>query len=97
MAIDPNDIRLSEEQKRLIAKRADQNGKPWQAVLQEALEPADAGIDEDTEFLALCAKELREIEAEVGADALTIEEAHRILSKVPGSMVEDIQEDRGEW
>ena len=38
MATNPNDIYLSEEQKRQIAEWADQNGKPWQTALQTMLE-----------------------------------------------------------
>src|SRR5262249_39608904 len=58
--------------------------------------PMEMNFEEDTEFFALCMEELRELEAELGPGTLTIEEAHRILSKVPGSMVEDIDEDRGD-
>ena len=55
-----------------------------------------AGGDEDTECLTHCLQELREIEAELGPEALTLAEAHRILSRVPGSMVDDILDDRGD-
>ena len=123
MSIDPNEIRLSSEQQQLIAERATRSGKPWQAILQDALcdalmprsetasspangnaQPAQEqakaqpppGFDEDTEYLALCMEELCEIEAEFGSESLTGDDARRILSKVPGSMIEDIDEDRGD-
>ncbi len=38
MAVKPEDIQLSQEQKRLVAEQANRNGKPWQSVLQEALD-----------------------------------------------------------
>lgn len=120
MAIDLNEIELSLEQKQIIAERAAQNGKSWQAVLQEALtspseraaKPANGtpqpvekqtstqpppGFDEDTAFLTLCMEELHEIEAaQRGSKKPTIEDARRILAKVPGSMLDDINEDRGD-
>ena len=67
-----------------------------QSAEGQAIEKLSPDFDEDTEFLALCMEDLRKIEAEVGSEALTLEEANRILSKVPGSMLEDLNEDRGE-
>jgi hypothetical protein len=61
MATNPDDIRLSEEQKRLIAERADRNGQPWQTILQAALTPDSVKDDEglDTEFMDWCADHVR--------------------------------------
>ena len=98
MATNPDEIHLSLEHKRLIAERADQNGKPWQDVLQEALEPKsveDSYEFEDTEFLALCAEDLKELEERLGPPP-SLEEVRHILSKVPGNMSDDIIEDRGD-
>ena len=86
MATNPDDIRLSEEQKRLIAERADRNGQPWQTVLQEALAPESAKDDEglDTEFMDWCAEQVR------GKDVILLEEVYRILVQCSGSLVQDI-------
>ena len=54
------------------------------------------GFEEDTECLAYCMEELRAIEEKFGPEALTDEEAHRILSKVQGSIVDVLDDDRGE-
>lgn len=83
---------------RRSAKESEPNGSeaPPATYAKAAGHPADIDFEEDTEFLALCMEELRELEADLGPEALTIDEAHRILSKVPGSMVEDVQEDRGD-
>jgi hypothetical protein len=37
MAIDPREITLSDEQRRELARVADQSGKPWEEVFAEAL------------------------------------------------------------
>ena len=37
MSTSPNEIVLTPDQRQLIAKLADQTGRPWEAVLQEAL------------------------------------------------------------
>ena len=42
------------------------------------------GFEEDTEYLAYCMEELRKLEARFGPEALTDEEAHRILAKSQG-------------
>ncbi len=57
---------------------------------------AQPGFEEDTECLAYCMEELRAIEEKFGPEALTDEEAHRILSKVQGSIVDVLDDDRGE-
>ena len=44
----------------------------------------------DTEFMARCAEEV------CGKTPVSLERVHEILSKVHGSMAEDIIEDRGE-
>ena len=97
---DLNEIELSFEQKQLIAERAARNGKTWQTVLQEALAPKseEEEYDLDTEFLALLAEDQKELEKELGHGPITIEEARKILSKVPGSMADDIiaDADRGD-
>lgn len=94
MATDPNDIRLNEEDKELLAKVADTNGKPWHDVFLDAMTKyAQAGVKEeeydlDTEFLALCAEEIR------GEKPVSLERVHEILSKVPESLAEEIIADR---
>jgi hypothetical protein len=90
MATNPEDIRLSEEQKRLIAERADRNGQSWQTVLQEALALESAKDDEglDTEFMDWCAEQGR------GKDVISLEEARRILAKCSGSLAQNIIADR---
>ncbi|HXG22349.1 MAG TPA: hypothetical protein VNN62_25175 [Methylomirabilota bacterium] len=90
MATNPDDIRLSEEQKRLIAERADRSGQPWQAILQEALASESAKDDEglDTEFMDWCAEQVG------GKDVISLEEARRILAKCSGSFAQDIIADR---
>ena len=35
MAIDPDDIRLTDEQRALLAKQAQQTGRPWTELLDE--------------------------------------------------------------
>jgi hypothetical protein len=90
MATNPDDICLSEEQKRLIAERADRNEQPWQVVLQEALASESAKDDEglDTEFMDWCAEQV------CGKDVISLEEARRILAKCSGSLAQDISADR---
>ena len=98
MEINVNEIQLSLEQKQAIAERAAQNGQPWQAVLQEAITPkSDAAEDDlDTEFLALIAADQKELAQELGHGPISIEETRQILSKVPGSLADDISADRGD-
>ena len=112
MATNPGEIRLTDDYRKRLAKVADQKGTTWQTLLaqfvtqieqtkptgeQHTSDPLPPGFDEDTEYLALCLAELREMEAaQGGVKKPTIEDAWRILSKVPGSMVDDINEDRGD-
>ena len=94
MATDPNDIRLNQQDKELLAKVADKNGRPWREVFRNAMakyEQASAQDEEydlDTEFLDWCAKELE------GKEIISHEEARRILSQVPESLAEEIIADR---
>ncbi len=72
------------------------NGSHQSAEKQDSGE-LSPDFDEDTEFLALCMEDLREIEAEQATiKKPTIEDARRILAKVPGSMLEDINSDEDE-
>ena len=112
MATNPEEIRLPDDYRQRLAKFVDQHGTSWQALLdtfmahieQQAItgeQPVSvalpSGIDEDTAYLALCMQELEELEAQQsGTKKPTIQDAWRILSKVPGSMVDDINDDRGD-
>ena len=112
MATNPEEIQLTDDYRKRLARVADQNETSWQALLDQAMTHIEQtqlngeqhvsaalppGFDEDTEYLALCMEELRELEAEQGDSTKpTIEDAWRILAKVPGSMVDDINEDRGD-
>ncbi len=98
MAIDPNELSPKAlEALTDLAEDSRKNGKELDATLRELVDKQlkRREVDEDTELIAHCAQELQEIEAELGPEALTIEEARRILSKVPGSMADDIIQDRG--
>lgn len=94
MATNPNDIRLSEEDKALLAKAADTNGKPWHDVFRDALaqytlsRTTDKHYDLDTEFLDWCAQEL------AGKEIISHAEARRILAKVSESLAAEIIADR---
>lgn len=81
-----------------LAEDSRKNGKTLDATLCALVDGHlnRSEDDEDAEFLAYCAEELKGIEADLGPDALTIENARRILSKVSGSMTEAIIEDRGD-
>jgi hypothetical protein len=39
MSVDPNQIFLSDDQRRLLATAADQTGLPWQSILDQAIVP----------------------------------------------------------
>jgi hypothetical protein len=39
MSVDPNQINLNDDQRRLLAAAADHTGLPWQVVLQRAVTP----------------------------------------------------------
>jgi hypothetical protein len=92
MATDPNDICLSEEDKELLVKVADKNGKPWRSVFWDAITKyaqASSRQEEpwlDTEYMDSCA-------AEVHAH-VSLERMRQILSKVSGSLAEDVIADR---
>ena len=92
MTVKPEDIQLSLEQKRLIAEQANRNGKPWQSVLQEALDSSGvtdhAGLD--SEFMDWCAEQVR------GKDSISLDEAHGMLSRCSGSLAQDIIDDRSD-
>ena len=89
MATNPNDIRLSEEDKELLAKTANKNGKPWRDVFRDAMAKyaaEDEGLD--VEFMDWCAEQVR------GKDVISLEEARCILAKCSGSLAQDIIADR---
>jgi len=94
MATDPNDIRLSEEDKELLGKVADKNGKPWHAVFWDAITKyaqANSWQEEpwlDTEYMESCAAEVH--------THVSLERMRQILSKVSGSLAEDIIADRAD-
>ena len=92
MTVKPEDIQLSPAQKRVIADRANKNGKPWQSVLQEALDSSSvtdhAGLD--SEFMDWCAEQVH------GKDIVSLDEAHRILSRCSGSLAQDLIDDRSD-
>ena len=92
MTVKPEDIQLSPGQQRLIAERANRNGKPWQSILQEALD--SSGVTdregEDSEFMDWCAEQVR------GKDIISLDEAQSILSKCSGSLAHDIIDDRSD-
>lgn len=92
MEIDINEIELSSEQKQLIAERATQQGQSWQAVLEKAIGPHPTEEEDwlDTEYMDRCAEERR------GKEPIGLERVREILSKVPGSMADDIIADRGD-
>ena len=39
MSVDPNQIYLSDDQRRLLAAAADHSGLPWQTLLEQAIVP----------------------------------------------------------
>lgn len=90
MAVKPEDIQLSLGQKRLIAEQANKNGKPWQSVLQAVLDSSGVAAreDADAEFMDWCAEQVR------GREIISLDEAHRILSKCSGPLAQDIIDDR---
>ncbi len=92
MTVKPEDIQLSLGQKRLIAEQAGRNGKPWQSILQEVLESSGVTDHEglDSEFMDWCAEQVR------GKDSISLDEAHRMLSRCSGSLAQDIIDDRSD-
>ena len=94
---------LSDADRKQLAELAERTGdNAVRAAVNAYLEQEDGngaerpGFEEDTEYLAYCMEELRELEARFGPEKLTDEEAHRILSKISGSIVDVLNEDRGE-
>ncbi len=94
MATDPNDIRLSPEQKQRLALVANKNGKQWQDVLDDALTHVEqvgsrnAESWLDTEYMDSCAAEVHK--------HVSFERMRQILSKVSGSLADDVIADRGD-
>ena len=93
MAIDLNAIRLSEEDKLLLLRAAEAGGKTWRETLHEALSPYEQGIlddevDIDEEIRDVFGVEPNELKP-VG-----LERVREILSKVPGSLADDIIAER---
>lgn len=94
---------LSHADKQQLAELAERTGNnAVREAVNAYLEQKDnngteaPGFEEDTEYVAYCMEELRELEARFGPEALTAENARRILSKVSGSIVDVLNEDRGE-
>jgi predicted DNA-binding protein len=95
MATNPNEIRLSKEDRERLASVADKNGKPWREAFREALSKyerdiPDDEVDIDEEIRAVFGIEPEELKP------VSLERVREILSKVPGSMVDDIIADRGD-
>jgi hypothetical protein len=95
MATNPDDIRLNEQERAQLARAADKNGRSWREVLHEALSKYELGIpddevDIDEEIRAVLGIEPEELKP------VSLERVREILSKVPGSMADDIIADRGD-
>lgn len=95
MATNPNEIRLSKEERERLANIADKNGKPWREAFHEALSKYERGIpddevDIDEEIRAVLGIEPEELKP------VSLERVREILSQVPGSMADDIIADRGD-
>ena len=92
MTVKLEDIQLSPGQQCLIAEQANRNGKPWQSILQEALD--SSGVTdregEDSAFMDWCAEQVR------GKDIISLDEAQSILSRCSGSLAQDIIDDRSD-
>lgn len=90
MAINPHDIRLSEEQQWRLAKAAAQNGTSWQEVLDDALARLECPDDEMD-----LAEDYQELfpTHELGQQPVSLEWMRHILSKCSGSLAEDIVAD----
>ena len=107
MAVDSTE--LSKADKQNLAAIAEKSGdeallKAVHAYIEHPTHPQQdkrngaelLGFEEDTECFAYCMEELGEIETRFGPNALTDEEAQRILSKVQGSVLDALNADRGE-
>ena len=81
-----------------LAEASKKNGRALDTTLCDLVDEHlnRSENNEDVEFLAHCTEDLKGIEADLGPDVLTVENARRILSKVSGSMAEAIIEDRGD-
>ena len=91
MTVNPEDIQLNPEQKRLLAECAEKNGKPWQSILQQALRLASTDeVDVDEEIRAVFGMEPEALEE------VSLEEMQQILAKCSGSLAVDISADREE-
>lgn len=95
MATNPNEIRLSKEERERLASVADKNGKPWREAFREAIAQYEQGlpgdeVDIDEEIRAVFGIEPEELKP------VSLERVREILSKVPGSMADDIIADRGD-
>lgn len=94
MATDPNDIRLSPELKRIVAEKADSNGKSWQSVLEDALGPGSVEKNEDnwldTEYVKWCE------EQRAGKAPVSLAEVRQALSTIEGSLSDVIVAERDE-
>jgi transcriptional regulator with XRE-family HTH domain len=93
MATNPNEIRLSKEERERLASMADKNGKPWREAFREAIGQYERGIpgdevDIDEEIRAVLGIEPEDLEP------VSLEEMRRILAKCSGSLAADIIADR---
>jgi hypothetical protein len=93
MATNPNEIRLSKEDRERLASVADKNGKPWREAFREALSKYERGIpddevDIDEEIRAVFGMNPEDLEP------VSLEEMRQILAKCSGSLAADIIADR---
>jgi transcriptional regulator with XRE-family HTH domain len=94
MATNPNEIRLNKEERERLASIADKNGKPWRETFREALSKYERGVPDDEVDIDEEIRTVFGIEPEE-LKPVSLERVHEILSKVPGSMADDIIADRG--
>lgn len=93
MATNPNEIRLSKEERERLASVADKNGKPWREAFREAIAQYEQGIpgdevDIDEEIRAVFGIRPEDLEP------ISLEEMRQILAKCSGSLAADIIADR---
>jgi hypothetical protein len=93
MATNPNEIRLSKEERERLARVADKNGKPWHEAFREALAQYEQGlpgeeVDIDEEIRAVLGIEPEDLEP------VSVEEMRQILAKCSGSLAADIIAER---
>ncbi len=96
MATNPEDIRLTDDYRRRLAKVADQQGTSWQVLLDEAVKHIEQAQTNSNEVdLVDIAAEYRELfgheieEKPVGRDRI-----EQIAAKCSGSFSQDIIDDR---